>query len=58
VPSMEVAQAIGLGDTTQPAPEAILDLLPIGPSLDPQAALELFNPQLAADLLQEQLTDG
>ena len=55
VPSIEVAKALGLGETTQPAPEAILDLLPIGPSLDPQAALELFDPQLAAELLQEQL---
>jgi type VII secretion protein EccB len=58
VPSMEVAQAIGLGDTTQPAPEAILDLLPIGPSLDPQAALELYDPELAARQLEAQLSGG
>lgn len=57
VPSIDVAKALGLGDATQPAPEAILDLLPIGPSLDPQAALELFDPQLAAELLQEQLAN-
>jgi hypothetical protein len=55
---MEVAQAIGLGDTTQPAPEAILDLLPIGPSLDPQAALELYDPELAARQLEAQLSGG
>ena len=58
VPSMEVAQAIGLGDTTQPAPEAILDLLPIGPSLDPQAALELYDPEEAARQLEAQLSGG
>jgi len=57
VPSIEVAEALGLGETTQPAPEAILDLLPIGPTLDPQDALELFNPQLAADLLRDQLAN-
>jgi type VII secretion protein EccB len=58
VPSMDVAQAIGLGDTTQPAPEAILDLLPIGPSLDPQAALELYDPEEAARQLEAQLSGG
>lgn len=58
VPSIEVAKALGLGETTQPAPEPILDLLPIGPPLDPQAALELFDPQLAARLLQEELANG
>lgn len=47
VPSMEVARALGLGEATSPAPESILNLLPIGPTLDPQRALELYNPALA-----------
>lgn len=47
LPTMEVARALGLGETTTPAPESILGLLPIGPTLDPQRALELFNPELA-----------
>lgn len=47
VPSMQVARALGLGEATSPAPEAILNLLPIGPTLDPQRALELYNPALA-----------
>jgi hypothetical protein len=47
VPTLEVARALGLGDVTTPAPESILDLLPIGPELNPQRALELFNPELA-----------
>jgi hypothetical protein len=33
VPSMEVARALGLGEATSPAPESILNLLPIGPTL-------------------------
>ncbi|MDQ3154738.1 MAG: type VII secretion protein EccB [Actinomycetota bacterium] len=57
VPSLEIAAALGLGETTQPAPEAVLDLLPIGPSLDPQIALQLFDPELAAEQLAEQLAD-
>jgi type VII secretion protein EccB len=47
VPSMDVARALGLGEATSPAPESILNLLPIGPTLDPQRALELYNPALA-----------
>lgn len=47
VPSLDVARALGLGATTTPAPESILGLLPIGPELDPQRALELFDPTLA-----------
>ena len=47
VPTIEVARALGLGEITTPAPESILDLLPIGPELNPQRALELFNPELA-----------
>jgi type VII secretion protein EccB len=47
VPSLEVASALGLGEVTTPAPELILGLLPIGPTLEPQRALELFNPALA-----------
>ncbi|HET9118215.1 MAG TPA: type VII secretion protein EccB [Pseudonocardiaceae bacterium] len=44
VPSSEVARALGLGEVTSPAPESILNLLPIGPTLDPRHALELYNP--------------
>lgn len=40
LPSMDVARSLGLGDTTTPAPEPILALLPIGDPLDP----ELLNP--------------
>lgn len=58
VPSLEVAKAIGLGGATRPAPEAILGLLPIGPSLDPQAALELYDPESAARQLKAQLSGG
>jgi type VII secretion protein EccB len=47
VPTIEVARALGLGEITTPAPESILDLLPIGPELNPQHALEVFNPELA-----------
>ena len=47
LPTIEVARALGLGEITTPAPESILGLLPIGPTLDPQRALELFNPELA-----------
>jgi hypothetical protein len=47
VPSIDVARALGLGDRTSPAPQSILGLLPIGPELDPQRALELFDPALA-----------
>ncbi|MDQ4011718.1 MAG: type VII secretion protein EccB [Actinomycetota bacterium] len=47
IPTIEVARALGLGEVTTPAPESILGLLPIGPTLDPQRALELFNPELA-----------
>ncbi len=58
VPSLEVAAALGLGETTQPAPEAVLDLLPIGPPLNPQIALQLFDPELAAEQLADELGDG
>ncbi|HKR51736.1 MAG TPA: type VII secretion protein EccB [Pseudonocardiaceae bacterium] len=47
VPTVDVARALGLGDVTTPALESILGLLPIGPALEPQRALELFNPELA-----------
>ncbi|MGH4019247.1 MAG: type VII secretion protein EccB [Pseudonocardiaceae bacterium] len=58
VPSMEVAQALGLGETTDPAPEAILGLLPDGPPLEPQDALELYDPGLAAQRQQELTGSG
>ncbi|MGH3921146.1 MAG: type VII secretion protein EccB [Pseudonocardiaceae bacterium] len=57
VPTMDVARALGLGEVTTPAPESILGLLPIGPALEPQRALELFNPDLARQLA-EQRTGG
>ncbi len=53
VPTIEVARALGLGDVTTPAPESILGLLPIGPALEPQRALELFNPELARQLAEQ-----
>lgn len=57
VPTLEVARALGLGEVTTPAPESILGLLPIGPTLDPQRALELYNPELARQQA-EQRTGG
>jgi type VII secretion protein EccB len=57
VPTIDVARALGLGEVTTPAPESILDLLPIGPALEPQRALELFNPELARQQA-EQRTGG
>lgn len=43
VPSVEVARALGLGERFDPAPEAIVRLLPTGPALDPQAAVLTFD---------------
>ncbi len=57
VPTIEVARALGLGEDTTPAPEFILGLLPIGTTLDPQRALELYNPELARQQA-EQRTGG
>jgi hypothetical protein len=57
VPTLDVARALGLGEITTPAPESMLSLLPIGPTLDPQRALELFNPELARQQA-EQRTGG
>ncbi|MGH3999329.1 MAG: type VII secretion protein EccB, partial [Pseudonocardiaceae bacterium] len=53
IPELEVARALGLGEITTPAPESILSLLPIGPELNPQRALELFNPELARQLAEQ-----
>jgi type VII secretion protein EccB len=53
LPTIEVARALGLGEITTPAPESILGLLPIGPTLDPQRALELFNPELASQQAEQ-----
>jgi type VII secretion protein EccB len=53
LPTIEVARALGLGEITTPAPESILGLLPIGPTLDPQRALELFNPELAGQQAEQ-----
>ncbi|HEY2764249.1 MAG TPA: type VII secretion protein EccB [Pseudonocardiaceae bacterium] len=47
VPSIQVAQILGLGNVTSPAPEPVLKLLPQGPTLDPQKALRLFNSATA-----------
>jgi len=47
VPDIETARALGLGDTTTPAPDSILRLLRSGPKLDPQEALALYDPNLA-----------
>lgn len=62
LPSMDVAVSLGLADqqnpATDPAPESILRLLPSGPSLQPQDALELFDPDLAAQRQQQQLAGG
>lgn len=49
VPSIGVARALGLGEDTRPAPEPILGLLKIGPVLDPQQALERYDPELARE---------
>lgn len=49
VPTMDVARSLGLGERATPAPEAVLGLLPIGPELDPQRALELYDPVLARE---------
>lgn len=43
VPDIETARALGLGDTTTPAPDSILELLRSGPNLDPQEALALYD---------------
>jgi type VII secretion protein EccB len=57
LPTIEVARALGLGEITTPAPESILGLLPIGPELNPQRALERYNPELARQQA-EQRTGG
>lgn len=49
VPSVEVARALGLGEWFDPAPAAIVRLLPTGPALDPQAATRTFDRVPAAD---------
>jgi hypothetical protein len=41
------SETLGLGAVTRSAPESILELSPIGLTLDVQRALELFNPVLA-----------
>lgn len=53
IPSLDVAAALGLGQNTTPAPESVLGLLPTGPPLNPQDALELFDPALAAEARQQ-----
>ncbi len=55
IPEIEVARALGLGEITTPAPESILSLLPIGPELNPQRALELFNPELARQQAEQRV---
>jgi type VII secretion protein EccB len=55
IPELEVARALGLGEITTPAPESILSLLPIGPELNPQRALELFNPDLVRQQAEQRV---
>jgi type VII secretion protein EccB len=43
VPSAQVAAALGLGVASTPAPAPILELLPVGPALDPQRAVTAIN---------------
>lgn len=47
IPSAGVARALGLGQSVTAAPQQVLGLLPLGPELDPQRALELYDPVLA-----------
>lgn len=43
VPSAQVAAALGLGAASTPAPQPILELLPVGPALDPQRAVAAIS---------------
>jgi hypothetical protein len=43
VPSVEIAAALGMGTQFDPAPQAILNILPIGPALDPAEAIRTFD---------------
>jgi type VII secretion protein EccB len=43
VPSAQVAAALGLGAASTPAPGPILELLPVGPALDPQRAVAAIS---------------
>ncbi|MGH3916303.1 MAG: type VII secretion protein EccB [Pseudonocardiaceae bacterium] len=47
VPNIEVARALRLGEQPTPAPDSILTLLRPGLTLDPQDALEQYDPELA-----------
>ncbi|MGH8917624.1 MAG: type VII secretion protein EccB, partial [Actinomycetes bacterium] len=47
VPNVKVARALRLGERTTPAPDSILSLLRQGLTLDPQSALEQYDPELA-----------
>lgn len=47
VPSRQVASALGFDQPPTPAPDSILGLLRAGPTLDPQQALALFDPERA-----------
>jgi len=43
VPNVDIAAALGMGTQFDPAPEAILKVLPIGPALDPAEAIRTFD---------------
>jgi len=43
VPNGDIAAALGMGTQFDPAPQAIMNILPIGPALDPAEAIRTFD---------------
>jgi type VII secretion protein EccB len=43
VPSVEIASALGIGTQFDPAPQTIMNIMPIGPALDPAEAIRTFD---------------
>jgi type VII secretion protein EccB len=43
VPSGEIAAALGMGTQFDPAPQTIMNILPVGPALDPAEATRTFD---------------
>jgi len=43
VPSGDIAAALGMGTQFDPAPQTILNILPVGPALDPAEATRTFD---------------
>lgn len=43
VPNVDIAAALGMGTQFDPAPQAIMKVLPIGPALDPDEAIRTFD---------------